>query len=58
MEEKVLEGKKHGMRNLLTGIALMIIGIAGLVYGGSVVEGGEIVIGSVVPLSSTPSSFV
>ena len=48
MEEKVLEGKKHGMRNLLTGIALMIIGIAGLVYGGSVVEGGEIVIGSVV----------
>lgn len=38
MEEKVLEGKKHGMRTLLTGIALIIAGIAGIAVGVSMIE--------------------
>lgn len=38
MEEKVLKGKKHGMRALLTGITLIIAGIIGIAVGGSMIE--------------------
>ena len=38
MEEKILEGKKHGMRTLLTGITLIIAGIIGIAIGGSMIE--------------------
>ena len=38
MEEKILEGKKHGMCTLLTGIVLVIAGIIGIVVGGSMIE--------------------
>ena len=38
MEEKILEGKKHGMRTLLTGIALVIACIIGIAVGGSMIE--------------------
>ncbi len=35
MEEKILNGKKHGMAVLLTCIAVMLVAIAGIVYGAS-----------------------
>ncbi|MDD7165237.1 MAG: SPFH domain-containing protein [Clostridia bacterium] len=41
MQEKILDGKKHGMRNLLLGVAFVIIGVACFVYGGINLENGE-----------------
>ncbi len=52
MEEKVLQGKKHGMRNLLLGILFVIIGIAGFIFGGSKIEANDIVLGSVLMVGS------
>ncbi len=48
MEEKVLEGKKHGMRNLLLGVAFVIVGIACFVYGGINLENGEAAGGALI----------
>ena len=52
MEEKVLQGKKHGMRNLLLGILFVIAGIAGFIFGGSKIEANDVVVGSVLMVGS------
>ena len=52
MEEKVLQGKKHGMRNLLLGILFVIIGIAGFIFGGGKIEVENYVLGSVLMVGS------
>ncbi len=51
MEEKILEGKKHGMRNLLLGIAFVIVGIACFVYGGINLENGEAAGGALIAVA-------
>ena len=52
MEEKILEGKKHGMRNLIIGIALMIVGIVGLVGGGTTIEADGFIVGPIIIVGS------
>ena len=52
MEEKVLQGKKHGMRNLMLGILFVIAGIAGFVFGGNKIEAEEYVLGAVLMVGS------
>ncbi len=54
MEEKILEGKKHGMRNLIIGIALMIVGIVGLVGGGTTIETDGFIVGLIIIVGSIP----
>ena len=48
MQEKILDGKKHGMRNLLLGVAFVIIGVACFVYGGINLENGEAAGGALI----------
>lgn len=48
MKEKILDGKKHGMRNLLLGVAFVIIGVACFVYGGINLENGEAAGGALI----------
>ena len=48
MKEKILDGKKHGMRNLLLGVAFVIVGIACFVYGGINLENGEAAGGALI----------
>lgn len=48
MKEKILDGKKHGMRNLLLGVAFVIVGVACFVYGGINLENGEAAGGALI----------
>lgn len=48
MKEKNLDGKKHGMRNLLLGVAFVIVGVACFVYGGINLENGEAAGGALI----------
>lgn len=46
MEEKVLNGKKHGMRNLLIAFALIIVTIVGFIWATGTIDSGEIAFGT------------
>lgn len=48
MEEKVLNGKKHGMRNLLIAFALIIVTIVGFIWATGTIDSGEIAFGTVL----------
>lgn len=48
MKEKILDGKKHGMRNLLLGVAFVIVGVACFVYGGINLKNGEAAGGALI----------
>ena len=48
MEEKILNGKKHGMRNLLIAFALIIVTIVGFIWATGTIDSGEIAFGTVL----------
>ena len=48
MEEKILNGKKHGMRNLLIAVLLIIAAIVGFIWATDTIDSGETAFGTVL----------